>query len=73
VTGGRDLGLAHESHALLGRLVLDTRSGRIGILRAVVWEKPAYGRRRRRRAWLRPEGGGVEWTTAPEAIRAVDP
>jgi hypothetical protein len=70
VSGGRYLGLGHESHPLLGTLVVDTASGRVGILRAIVQDDP---RRRAglRRAWLRPEGGGVEWTTDPDAVKAV--
>lgn len=71
---GRDLGLLHETHPLLGRLVVDAGTGRVGVLRAVVRDVPARDGRRRgvvRRAWLRPEGGGVEWTADPAAIREV--
>lgn len=74
-----DLGYGHLSHPLLGRLVEDTATGEIGVLRAVTREKhsapgwvtvePAtvvY------RAWLCPVGGGTEWTTSPDAIRAAE-
>ncbi|MGP3968936.1 hypothetical protein [Streptomyces sp. 6N223] len=71
MTSGQHLGLLHEAHPLLGRLVLDTSSGRIGVLRAVVRDD-ASRRAARRRAWLRPEGGGVEWATDPEAITELD-
>jgi hypothetical protein len=71
VTGGRGLGLLHEAHPLLGKLVMDTGSGRIGILRAIVRDNAGRGTARRR-AWLRPEGGGVEWAADPEAITELD-
>ncbi|MFW6690877.1 hypothetical protein [Streptomyces sp. MAR4 CNX-425] len=71
------LGLGHERHPLLGKLVLDRTSGRTGVLRAIcpepetrsAWSAPAPRQTAGpRMAWLVPVGGGVEWTTAPEAI-----
>lgn len=77
---GREIGLGHRDHPLLGRTVLDTATGRTGVLRAVCPEpdgtavctgsafRPGSGPPV---AWLAPVGGGVEWTTEPEAIREV--
>lgn len=59
--------MLHEPHRLIGRLVRDTLSGRIGLLRAIAPDgdapEPA--------AWLIPEGGGTEWTTPPQSIEPV--
>ncbi|MFD1828364.1 hypothetical protein ACFSJS_01640 [Streptomyces desertarenae] len=75
---GREVGLGHREHPLLGRTVLDTATGRTGVLRAVCPEpdgcrawtgpvlRPGGGPPV---AWLAPVGGGVEWTTALDAIR----
>ncbi|MFF8369281.1 hypothetical protein ACF05W_10610 [Streptomyces lydicus] len=75
----RDLGLGHIEHPLLNRLVVDhAHDDRIGVLRALapdskdntfglvlmVPNTPPV-------AWLRPEGGGQEWTTDPDAIEAI--
>ncbi|MCI0385998.1 hypothetical protein [Streptomyces sp. CNQ085] len=78
---GRETGLGHRDHPLLGRTVLDTATGRTGVLRAVCPEpdggtavcavpvfRPGSGPPV---AWLAPVGGGVEWTTEPDAIREV--
>ncbi|WP_181788956.1 hypothetical protein [Streptomyces phytophilus] len=71
------LGLGHERHPLLGKLVLDRTSGRTGVLRAIcpepethrVWSTPVLRQvAGPRMAWLVPVGGGVEWTTTPDAI-----
>lgn len=71
------LGLGHERHPLLGKLVVDRASGREGVLRAIcpepeapaAWMSPALRPGSGpRMAWLVPAGGGVEWTTAPDAI-----
>lgn len=59
----KDLGLLHLSHHWLGQMVTDTMTGRRGELRAIapdLEEEPV--------AWLRPVGGGREWTTALEAL-----
>ncbi|MGW7385323.1 hypothetical protein [Streptomyces sp. NPDC054794] len=65
----KDLGLEHHDHGLLGRRVLDTATGRIGVLQAIAPDgtspKPV--------AWLRPEDGGIEWTTATGSIEAIAP
>ncbi|MEV0186499.1 hypothetical protein AB0I54_45985 [Streptomyces sp. NPDC050625] len=65
----KDLGLQHHNHPLMGHRVLDTATGRTGILQAIAPDgtspKPV--------AWLRPEGGGTEWTTATGAIEAAGP
>lgn len=75
---GRDLGLGHRDHPLLGHTVVDTATGRIGILRAICPEptdseaylkaalKPGDGPLR---AWMSPLGGGPEWTTDLAAIQ----
>nr|WP_155073258.1 hypothetical protein [Streptomyces taklimakanensis] len=72
--------MGHREHPLLGRTVLDTATGRTGILRAVCPEpdsatvcvapalRPGSGPPV---AWLAPVGGGVEWTTELDAIREV--
>ncbi|WP_440581239.1 hypothetical protein [Streptomyces sp. PT19] len=59
--------MLHEPHRLMGCLVRDTISGRTGVLRAIAPDgdvpKPV--------AWLRPAGGGREWTTPPKALELV--
>jgi hypothetical protein len=77
----RALGLGHWSHPLLGRRVVDHAHGdRVGVIRAFasdvnghnlslgpvisVPDTPPV-------VWLSPEGGGVEWTTDPDAIEVV--
>ena len=74
---GADLGLGHRAHPLLGRLVVDTATGRSGILRAICPEpdtrhayadpvpRPGSGQPV---AWIAPLGGGREWTAAPDAV-----
>ncbi|QKV91909.1 hypothetical protein HUT19_09260 [Streptomyces sp. NA02950] len=73
------LGLCHQSHPLLGHLVVDhAHDGRVGVLRAIA---PDLTDNRYRLvvmnpdappvAWLAPEGGGLEWTTSPDAIEAA--
>ncbi|MGW2952853.1 hypothetical protein [Streptomyces eurythermus] len=57
-------GLLHHSHPWTGREVEDTLTGRRGILRALAPD----GDSPRPVAWLRPPGGGTEWTTGPEAL-----
>ncbi|CAL9673100.1 hypothetical protein [Streptomyces sp. enrichment culture] len=57
-------GLLHHSHPWIGRDVEDTLTGRRGILRALAPD----GDSPRLVAWLRPPGGGVEWTTHPDAL-----
>ncbi|MEU1266692.1 hypothetical protein ABZ473_32440 [Streptomyces cellulosae] len=61
------MSMLHKPHRLIGRLVRDTLSGRIGVLRAIAPDgdttEPA--------AWLIPEGGGTEWTTTPRSIEPV--
>ena len=54
----------HHDHPWIGRAVEDTASGRRGILRAIApdADQPHPV------AWLRPPGGGIEWTTAPGAL-----
>jgi hypothetical protein len=60
--------MLHQGHRLIGCCVRDTLSGRTGVLRAIAPDgdnpKPV--------AWLRPERGGIEWTTAPEALEAAN-
>lgn len=48
----------------MGREVTDTATGRRGILKALAPD----GNRPRLLAWLRPAGGGTEWTTDPGAL-----
>ncbi|MGW3463502.1 hypothetical protein ACWDE9_29675 [Streptomyces olivaceoviridis] len=56
--------LLHRRHPWIGRAVLDNETGRRGILRAVAplpeSTLPV--------AWLRPAGGGREWTTSLGAL-----
>ncbi|MDT9698030.1 hypothetical protein [Streptomyces sp. P17] len=47
----------------VGSYVVDTRSGRIGI---VMGHEGPY-------VQLRPYGGGLEWDAAPEAVRKATP
>ncbi|MER6847034.1 hypothetical protein AB0A81_26500 [Streptomyces flaveolus] len=58
--------MLHHTHPLLGRPVLDTASGRTGVLQAIAPD----GDTPQPVAWLRPEGGGTEWTTS---LRAIEP
>lgn len=60
-----DGGLLHQHHRLLGRPVRDTAHDRIGILQAIA---PDVGTDTPAVAWLRPPGGGTEWTTPRTAI-----
>lgn len=73
-------GLGHYEHPWLGREVVDTATGRRGILRAVAPEadevrlEPGVALARLKGkpvAWLQPVGGGVEWTTARTALQVV--
>lgn len=56
-----------------GRLVRDEVTGGVGELMYVGdYEDPAdCPRRRQRLAFLRPEGGGREWTTDPERVTVL--
>ncbi|MFJ3310482.1 hypothetical protein ACIPSA_47460 [Streptomyces sp. NPDC086549] len=56
--------LLHRDHRWIGREVEDTATGRRGILRAIAPD----GDKPRPVAWLRPEGGGTEWTTDPGSL-----
>ncbi|MFF6888723.1 hypothetical protein ACFY9F_36735 [Streptomyces sp. NPDC012421] len=61
----------HQAHRWLGREVEDTVTGRRGILTAVAPE--GADPRARPLAWLRPLGGGTEWTTFPAALANPSP
>ncbi|MCX5201342.1 hypothetical protein OG897_07720 [Streptomyces sp. NBC_00237] len=57
----------------IGKRVEDAQ-GRIGILCDVIPDyadpgDPPGRRRKRPTAFLRPEGGGVEWTVSPDDVR----
>ncbi|MEU7178845.1 MULTISPECIES: hypothetical protein [Streptomyces] len=73
------LGLGHQSHPLIGRLVVDhAHDDRVGVLRAIAPDSKdnRYGLvimvpNAPPVAWLAPEGGGLEWTTSPDAIEAA--
>ncbi|REK89534.1 hypothetical protein DY245_15170 [Streptomyces inhibens] len=74
------LGLGHGDHPLLGRRVVDhAHDDRVGVLRAIAPDvkdnNPGFVLRVPNTplvAWLALEGGGVEWTTAPDAIEAAE-
>ncbi|MFF3089955.1 hypothetical protein ACFVRB_33705 [Streptomyces nojiriensis] len=68
----RDLGFGHEAHPWLGHLVRDVASGTEGLLMAVVVEEVAThdGPRWTRRAYIRPQGGGLE---LPTAVGNIEP
>lgn len=70
-----DLGYGHEDHPLLGHRVRDIASGTEGKLMAVVREEvPTHrGPRWTRRAYIRPEAGGRELTTAVGNIQPLEP
>ncbi|WP_372412046.1 hypothetical protein [Streptomyces luteireticuli] len=71
----QDLGLGHQAHPLLGRLVVDTATDRTGVLRAVAPEQvegPGGRSRMVTRAWLAPEHGGREWTAPVDRITAAN-
>lgn len=63
-----------QSHRA-SRLVRDEVTGDVGELMYVGdFEDPAtYPRRRRRVAFLRPEGGGKEWETDPDRVTVLRP
>lgn len=57
----------------VGKRVEDS-AGRVGILRDVIpdFEDPSdmpEERRKRPTAFLRPEGGGMEWLVPPDSVR----
>ncbi|MFF9113037.1 hypothetical protein [Streptomyces sp. NPDC014805] len=62
----------------VGTLVRDRASGRLGTLRDVLVHRPADelpgpdARAGRRLAFLRPVGGGCEWTTDPDQVVRAD-
>ncbi|MFE9356359.1 hypothetical protein [Streptomyces olivaceoviridis] len=58
--------LLHRRHPWIGRAVLDTATGRRGILRAVA--PLPNSNSTRPVAWPRPAGGGREWTTSLGAL-----
>ncbi|MFF4010667.1 hypothetical protein [Streptomyces sp. NPDC001717] len=68
-----DIGFGHEAHPLLGHLVRDVASGTEGLLMAVVLEEVAThtGPRWTRRAYIRPEAGGIELATAVANVQPV--
>ncbi|WP_406509065.1 hypothetical protein [Streptomyces sp. NBC_00212] len=63
-----DLGLLHESHLWLGQIVTDTATERHGELRAIAPDLAAQPV-----AWLRPVGGGREWTTSLYCLADPEP
>lgn len=71
MSDAKDLGLGHRPHPLLGHTVMDTATGRTGVLRALAPDPTTDGTAALR-AWLAPHGGGPEWTTDPEAIAEAD-
>jgi hypothetical protein len=56
--------LLHRNHPWIGREVEDTATGRRGTLCAIAPD----GDKPRPMAWLRPPGGGMEWTTDPASL-----
>ncbi|MFE4368028.1 hypothetical protein ACFRMN_07240 [Streptomyces sp. NPDC056835] len=57
-----------------GTLVLDTISERTGHLPGVIEERTKEGNKVvSRQAFMRPEGGGIEWDVPLERIRPVTP
>ncbi|MFJ5029518.1 hypothetical protein ACIQB5_15645 [Streptomyces sp. NPDC088560] len=71
------LGLGHHDHRWLRQEVVDTATGRHGILRAIAPDTDgpqlvtSGGRLDPKLvAWLAPlGGGGVEWTTDPDLLK----
>ena len=51
-------------------MVTDSETGKSGILMAVVTIQLPYGKRRD--AYIRPVGGGYEWTAPVESISPAD-
>lgn len=72
----RNLGMGHQAHPLLGRLVVDTQhDDQVGVLRAVApdvddirLEPLLQPPNTPPVAWLAPRHGGTEWTTSLTAI-----
>ncbi|MFB7032205.1 MULTISPECIES: hypothetical protein [unclassified Streptomyces] len=58
------LSFLHREHCWIGREVEDTATGRRGILHAIAPDTDENTPV----AWLRPIGGGTEWTTYPTAL-----
>ncbi|MFE3476257.1 hypothetical protein AAGT00_00055 (plasmid) [Streptomyces cavourensis] len=69
MTRAGERGMLHHEHPWLGRTVEDTRTQRVGVLRAIAPDghEPAPV------AWLLPPHGGVEWTTAPDNLARPEP
>ncbi|MET7639697.1 hypothetical protein [Streptomyces sp. NPDC005438] len=57
------------------RLVRDEATGRVGELQAICdYHEPSrIGATARRLAFIRPLGGGREWTTTPDYLTALTP
>ncbi|MFC9259330.1 hypothetical protein ACFRFJ_21235 [Streptomyces hydrogenans] len=61
--------MLHRPHRWIGREVEDTATGRRGVLTAIAPDTDDS----RPMAWLRPAGGGTEWTTDPAALARPTP
>lgn len=56
-------------HPHLGRAVRDRRDGRCGTISGQLVERDTEtGRLLRRRIFVRPMGGGIEWEAAPQDL-----
>ena len=56
-------------HPDQGRLVRSKATGQYGLLSAQIVHRGPYGKVTE--VYVRPEGGGVEWTAMPEDIERV--
>jgi hypothetical protein len=64
---------AQELARHLGALAVDERTGRTGLLMDVMGYNPGQGQPCRVTAFLRPAGGGKEWTAPPDRVHLVEP
>lgn len=63
----------HERRALppYGTVVKDKLTGKAGVFMGVELYSPAKSKRAELMAFLRPQGGGKEWTTRPVNVEPV--
>ncbi|AWZ06186.1 MULTISPECIES: hypothetical protein [unclassified Streptomyces] len=71
---GTSVELEYEDHPLLHRQVRDPKTGREGQVMAVMRQTLGHTAGRRREAltaYVRPAGGGPEFTAAPDGLEPV--
>ncbi len=66
---GQDTVVEHLAHPLDGSLVLDTSTGRTGVIsgqqiKRISWSDQVV----QRLVWLAPPGGGYQWSADPDGL-----